>query len=284
MPTVLPAAYSHTIDGFSKGIDEKSPWYRVVFHLDNWSDTDAFMNALMGFGTASGPTSGPTVTRGVPHAHPLSPNLYCSRTSVIQGLGNPVLNPAGYPDYDDGALVEAEYRPPPFDFGGGGVNFLNNQIDPGTPLSWCTQEVDFGHEVITIPGGTMYRYTSGPDSGKFTGVPMKIFVPITILTLTFHKLPYMPLPQLRLLRGRVNSTTFLGSPAGTVLFKGGKTSREPNPDGSIVQTVTEVFEERDSSQPWNSEPGLGSATFYPVEGTGSVTKYPVADLSPLLQF
>src|SRR3954451_21624986 len=103
MSTQLPVAYSHLIEGFSKGVDSSSPFYRVVYHIANYSDSDEFCNALMGFGTLSGPISGGTVSRGVPHQHPLSTNLYCRSATVVEGLGNPVLNAAGYPDFDGGA-------------------------------------------------------------------------------------------------------------------------------------------------------------------------------------
>lgn len=284
MPTTLPVPFSHTINGFSKGVDQNGPFYRVIYLIDDWSLSDDFCNAVMGFSTATGPTSGPTVTRGIPHAYPLSPNLFARSAVVVDGLGNPVLNAEGYPDYDGGALVEVEYRSPPFDFGGAGgagsSNFLNNQIDSSTPLFWYTQDLDFSTQTFTLTNSKL-TYTA---TGKPTEVYVKFEIPITILTLTVHKLPYMPMTAMRALRGRVNNGPFLGAPTETVLFKGGKTNREPNPDGSIVQTVVMVFEERDAAHPWNSLPTADDPTFTPVAGAGGVKMYRTGDLSPLLQF
>jgi hypothetical protein len=281
MPTTLPTTAVHTINGFSKGVDQSGPFYKVIYLINNWSIADDFCNAIMGFGSSTGPISGITVTKGVPHAHPLSPNLYARSAVVVEGLGNPVLNADGYPDYDGGALVEVEYRSPPYDFAGG--QNLNNQIDPNTPLSWCTQEIDFSTTAYTSPNWT-YHYASGPHSGSYINVHATFEIPLTIMTLTFHKLPYMPMTAVRALRGKVNDATFLGAPAGTVLFKGAKINREPNPDGTIVQTVVLTFEERSSAHPWNSLPSADDPTFYPVEGPGGVKPYLTGDLSQLLNF
>lgn len=280
MSTLLPVSYSHTVDFFTKGIDQQSPFYEVQYKISNWADADNFCNALLGFGHASGSGTGITVSRGVPHQHPLSPNLYCRSAVVVEGLGNPVLNSSGYPNYDGGALIRASYRPAPFDFAGGN---LNNQIDPSTPLNWCTQELDFSSETYTIANNT-FSYSSGPISGATTGVPAKFSIPITTLTLTFHQLPYLPMTTVRNLRGRVNSTTFLGAAAGLVLFKGCKTVREWNTDGTSVQKVQLTFEERDALNPWNSLPSPSGLTWYPVADSLGTKMYPLADLSPLVQF
>lgn len=279
MSTQLPVAHSHLIQGFTKGVDQNGPFYRVVYNIANWSDTDAFCNALMGFGTLAGPITGGTITKGAPHAHPLSPNLYCQSATVVEGLGNPVLSSNGYPDFDGGALIQAEYRPSPFDFGPN----PNHQIDPEKPIPWCTQEIDFGTELYTIKDNN-FVYLGGSLSGDETGMPAKIQIPITTLTLTFHKLPYLPMIAVRQLRGRVNSTEFLGAATGTVLFKGAKTSREYNEDGTICQKVVLTFAERDGAHPWNSLPSPSGLTWQPVvDGFGNKF-YDTADLNPLIEF
>lgn len=282
MATTLPVLAIHTVDGFVKGIDATSPFIRVAYRIENWSDSDAFCNAIMGFGTASGPASGITVTRQTPHQSPLSPNLFARSAVVVAGLGTPVLNADGYPDYDGGALIEVEYRPGNTDYGPVNYNITNNQIDPATPVTWATQEIDFATETYTL--GKKLTYDSGPNSGAQTSVYATFQIPITIMVFTFHKLPYLPMTAVRNLRGRVNSTTFLGSAAGLVLFKGGRSSREFNSDGTIAQRVVLTFEERDASAPWNSLPSENDPTFYPVSGAGGVKMYKLADLTPLVQF
>lgn len=280
MPTLNGINYTHLIDGFTKGIDEKSPWVRAVYSIDSYDDSDEFCNALMGFGTSTGPITGITVTRGAPHAYPLSTNLYCHSATVIDGLGRPVLNADGLPAWEGGALIQAEYRPVPMDFSGAQSN---HNIDPATPMTWCTQELDFSTQTFTLPNSKL-KYTSGPLSGKETDVYVKFEIPITVMTLTFHKLPYLPMVIMRTLRGRVNNATFFGSPAECILFKGMKTSREFNTDGTVVQRVAITLEERDAAHKWNSLPTASDPTFYPVEGTGAVKMYRTADFSPILQF
>lgn len=272
MSTSLPYSYTTLIDGFSKGVDQSGPFYRVVYKLNNWSDSDGFCNALLGFGHASGP-GGTTVTKGSPHQYPLSTNLFCQSAVVVEGLGNPILSAAGTPNYDGGALVQAEYRPAKFDFGPLDYNNTNNQIDPGTPLTYCTQELDFNTETLLIEG-----HMAGD-------VPAKIQVPTTVLNLTFHELPYLPVTAMRNLRGRVNSTAFLGAATGLVLFRGGSTQRKFNADGSVVQEVKLCFEERDSHYPWNSGPTKGAPyTWVPVVDTNGNKPYKTADLNPLVIF
>jgi hypothetical protein len=280
MATTLPVAYAHTIEYFSKGIDQNGPYFHVQYYISNWNDSDRFCNALKGITTVTGPSGAPTVTRGIPHQHPLSPNLVCVSASVVEGLGKPILAATGYPNYDGGAFVQAEYRPAPYDFSG--PSNLGNQFDPATPILWCTQELDFATETFTIPDHT-FTYSSGPLSGQTSGVPAKFSIPLTTLSLTFHQLPYIPMIAVRALRGRVNSLTFLGAVAGTVLFSGGKTTREYTADGSVVQKVVLTFMERDPLHPWNSLPSRTSLTWYPVSD-GTTKMYDTKDLTPLVQF
>jgi hypothetical protein len=279
MPTLNGISYTHLFDGFSKGIDDRSPWFRVVYLIDSYDDTNNFVNALMGFGTSTGPLSGITVTRNAPHACPLSTNLYATSATVLEGLGSPVLNSDGFPQWDGGALVQVEYRPPPYNFSG--AENQNHNIDTSTPLTWCTQELDFSTQTFTLTNSKM-KFV---DTNDPVDVYVKFEIPITILTLTFVKLPYLPMAAVRACRGRVNNATFLGSPAETVLFKGAKTHREFNTDGSVVQQVVLTFEERDAAHPFNSLPSADSPTFRAViSATGSIKMYRSADLSQLLNF
>ena len=192
---------------------------------------------------------------------------------MIEGLGEPVLSDSAFPNYKDGALIQAEYRAAKFDFGPLNYNSQNNQIDPSTPLTYCTQEIDFTQEIFTI---------NEHEAGPF---PAKIRIPITILSLTFHKVPYMPMTAVRARRGCVNSTTFLGSAAGLVLFKGAQTTRQWNDDGTIVQEVKMVFEERGSAYPWNSGPSiLNPYTWTPCVDSNLNKPFQTGDLNDLLIF
>jgi hypothetical protein len=271
MPTIAGIAYTHLIDGFSKGIDSTSPWVRAVYKIDLYDDTNNFCNALMGFGKSTGPITGPTVTRGVPHAYPLSTNLFCVSATVAEGLGQPILNANGYPSWDGGALIAVEYRPAPYNFSG--ADNTNQSIDPGTPLTWCTQSISYTTEVITVPSAV----TTPPS------IPASIKISNAVLSLTFHKLPYMPMTKVRSLIGRVNTVQFLGAGIGLVLFKGADTERAWNTDGSVVQEVKMIFHERPARFPWNSGPTQANPyTWTPVTDSNGNKPFDTGDLNGLL--
>lgn len=274
MATTLPYAYSHLIRYFTKGVDAQGPYYRVEYSIDAWSNADDFVNALLGKASVAGGPGG-TITRTSPHQHPLSPNLFCTSAEVVEGVGAPVLNASGYPNYSGGAIVRAEYRALTF------TADLNNSFDPATPITWATQELDFAEEVYTVQNSG-YRWQAGPDNGNPIGVPAKISIPLTTMVLTYERIPYMPMTLCRNLRGRVNSTTFLGSAAGMVHFKGGRTKRDFNTDGSITQMVQFVFLERDAAYPWNSLPSRNTLAWYPVADSAGNKLFRTADLNPLV--
>jgi hypothetical protein len=279
MSTALPVAYVHSIRYFNKGIDARGPYYRVEYIINNYSDVDNFINALLGKTTVTG---GTVITRTEPHQHPLSTNLWCQQAEFVEATGGPTPNVNGYPAYNGYAVIRAEYRAPSFDF----VSNPANSFDPAavTPVLWATQELDFGHETYTVNRGT-YTYTAGPAGvvGTPSHVPVKITIPLTILSLTFEKTPLMAMTAVRALRYRVNNSAFLGAAAGLVLFEGGRTSRQFNADGTAAQKTQFVFKERDAAYPWNSLPNVIDFNWYPVSD-GTRGMFPTDDLTPLLSF
>lgn len=277
MSTALPVPYVHLTRYFNKGIDQRGPYYKVEYFIESYSDTDTFVNALLGKRTLTGTT----ISSISPHQHPLSPNLFCVEAEVVEGLNGPALNSNGYPAYNGGAVIRAEYRSLTWDV----VSQPQNSFDNSgvEPVLWATQELDFGAETYTINNGT-YTYQAGPNSGKPTSVPVKITIPLTTMVLTYERLPYLVMSALRSLRRRVNTMTFLGASAGLVLFEGARTTRQFNTDGSIAQKTQLVFQERDSAYPWNSLPARNSLAWYAVQDGSGNTMYQTADLTPLAQF
>lgn len=273
MAITLPVRFAHMWEEMYKGIDDQGPYYDVIYLIDNWADSDLVINALKGITTSVGGK----ITRGLPHQHPLSPNLYC-QTARGEGVGGPVLNNNGLPNYDGGAKIRATYRASvlegvlqaaddPFGF---------QQIDPTTPLLWCTQELDFDTETVVIPN---HSFTWASD-GKLASVPYKATIGITIMRLTFHRVPAMPMGIFRQYRGKVNNAPFLGGDTGKVLFKGGSTVRDYNTDGTVVQKVTLNLFERD--QPWYNSLRPDKLVWDAlIDGTGSKS-YTVTNLQPLL--
>jgi hypothetical protein len=275
MSTALPVAYVHSIRYFQKGIDARGPYYRVEYIINSFGDVDNFINALLGQSTVTG---GTIITRTSPHQHPLSTNLWCMQAEFIEATGGPTPNVNGYPEYNGYALIRAEYRAPTFDFVSNPANSFDNT--GLTPILWATQELDFGHESYTISNAT-YTSRAGPNNGLPTSVPVKITIPLTTMTLTYERTPYMAMTAVRTLRYRVNTSTFLGAAAGLVLFEGGRTSRQFNSDGTVAQKTQLVFQERDSAYPWNSLPARNTLTWQPVADGAGTKMFQEADLTPL---
>lgn len=271
---------AHTTEYFSKGIDNQGPYYNVEYIIDNYSDADNFINALMGFSTQQGGTSGP-VTKTGPHQHPLAPNLYCRSAELAQGLGQPTTNFNGFPSYSGGALIRATYRPwLPYDYNQ--QQNQNTNIDPATPLLWCTQELDFTTETQVLPK-TFLRWDNGSGGlGNPTNMNFAVQIGIIIMSLTFHRLPYIPMSAVRTCIGMTNSTTFMGAQAGRVLFTGAHVSREMDNSGAITQKVNMTFKER--SQDWNKRLRPDDMSWQYVYGPNNYSPYKSTDLNALLQF
>jgi hypothetical protein len=266
--------YVHAIQYFEKGIDSQGPFYNVEYHIDDWADSDDFVNYLLGLGATS------------PHRYALSPNLACTQ-AVAVGKGRPTLGTDGTPAYADGAIIKATYRSGGSTQGGATTNLLlddpglQHQIDSSTPLVYCTQELDFGTEPIHF-GADQHKlvWNTGGTPAK---VPFQVDVAVTTLVLTFHRRSYLPMTQVRNLRGKINSSTFLGATAETVIFLGAKTTREWSTDGRIEQKVQLTFKERAES--WNKflRPDAASITWDYVKAADNTRRYQTADLTPLVQ-
>jgi hypothetical protein len=268
MPSVGGISFIHSVRYFEKGIDEAGPYYDVEYQIEDWDQSDAFANALRGIGTGTSP-----------HRHPLSTNLACVAARVT-GKGSVLLDAGGLPGYGGGALIRATYRSGGAAFGGAFSDLghddplLRHQIDSSTPLIWCTQELDFSQETISLPN---HQYVWA--SGGRANVPVQLDVAVTTMVLTFHRRSYLPTALIRAKRGRLNNALFLGAPAETVRFLGAKTTREAATDGSTEQKVQLVFQERDVS--WNKFLRDDGVTWeYIQDGSGN-RRYLTTDLSPL---
>jgi hypothetical protein len=274
VPSLAGITYVHGIDYFEKGIDTQGPFYSVDYHIDSWADSDAFTNALVGLGQSE------------PHRHPLSTNLVCV-SAVPRGIGSIEVNSDGTPAYGGGCVIRAMYRSPGIAFGGSFSNVyyddpgLVHQIDPGTPLTWCTQEIDYDIEVIAVPNAIMYYESDGAESD----IQLTVDVPVTTMVLTFHRRNSLPMSLARSLRGHINQGVFLGCEEGTVHFVGAKTSRTFATDGSVEQRIQLVF--RNRREHWNKVIRAGKMPTNPygwefVRDSDGYRKLYLADLSPLL--
>jgi hypothetical protein len=257
---------------FTKGVDSQGVFYEVEYLFDNWADSDNVLISLLGATTY---VNG-NLVRIPPHQHPLAPYCFCQQASVVEGYGGPLLNAAGYPQYQGGFKVKASYRPFTLI---GEIDYsqdMQNQIDPTTPVLWCTQELDFDTDVFSLPNHKFKWVTDNTAAN----VPFRVEVGVTVMKLTFHRVPYMPVGIIRQLRGRLNSVKFLGAAAGTVRFRGGTTTREFSTDGSVNQKVSLVFAERDV--PWDQFFRPDKMAWDTMQDAAGNTGYYRADLSPLI--
>lgn len=284
LPGGIPTA--NTIEYFEKGIDEHGPYYLVQYYINNWQDSDVFINALLGYTTNTGSGTGGVIKRS-PHQYPLSTNLLCRRARAI-APGCAKLGSSGLPDFYGGALIQAEYRAPQWQ----AYPNPQEQIDPFTPIPFCTQELEHTVETYTLPKKQMVFGTNSNqdiiNGATFspgttsTEQDFRIRVPVTNLTLTFHLSPnlYVATGTIRSIRGCVNSTTFLGAQPQCVLFRGCRTVRNYDSVGNVVQEIQLTFAERDPSQIWNSLPDIASMTWKPVGMAGiAALPYPKADFN-----
>lgn len=271
MATTLPLPYAHGWETMYKGIDDQGPYYKVSYYFTDWTQSDTIANQLRGYTVRSGVTT----LRYPPHQHPLSPNLLCMDVE-IEGIGPPSLNVNGLPSYLGGFWAHCTYRAMPWMPYNTNDPGNENQIDPTTPLVWCTQELDYDEE--TIPFNVDNQYTWASNS-KPTGVPLKVSIGITTMVITFHQLPYLPMTVVRNLRNRINTNTFLGAPAETIWFRGARTVRDYATDGTVSQKVQLRFQERDVS--WNKVLGKNGAWDY-IKDANSNYMLNTADLTPLI--
>jgi hypothetical protein len=270
----LTVNYAHAWTEIRKGIDSNGPFYKVQYYIDQpWSVADTVVNELLGYARKSGQS----IYQQCPHQYPLDPSgrSLCCQADVV-GVGAPNLNSDGYPSYQSGFFVDAIYKVPgiPMYAAQDPENLMG--IDPSTPLLFATQDVDFSTDVIILDN-TAYTYAS--DS-KVSKTPVKKEVGITVLDMTFYRVPYMPTPLFRSLRNRVNSSSFMGAPAGSVLFKGARTHKEINGDGSYVQSVQLIFHERD--QLWNKVFRPDTLAWDTLQDGGGAGPYTSGNLSQLL--
>lgn len=276
MPTGFSVNYAHAWETMQKGIDNQGPYYEVSYYFSDWADSDRVANELRGYTQRSGLT---TIRQGA-HQHPLSPNLCCADVK-IEGCGAPVLNSSGLPYYSNGFFAHCTYRVPPYQQYPAQDPGNQHQIDPTTPIIWCTQELDYDTETYVHESGKYVWETGDALNGEPTDVPIKVSVGITSMTLTYHQLPYLPMTVVRSLRNKVNSATFLGVDAGKLLFVGGKTTRDINENGDISQRVVLLFKERDVD--WRMFLRKDKLDWAKIKDGSSNYVFSSADFTPLVQ-
>ncbi|HVU87353.1 MAG TPA: hypothetical protein VHD36_08525 [Pirellulales bacterium] len=117
-----------------------------------------------------------------------------------------------------GARVTATYRTMFDEFSPSRRDLPN--VPGGTFL---TYSADLGSERMTVPG-RVWNW-AGSSERVADDINPGIHVPHGSFTLRWQRVPNPPWSQIRALRGKVNGSTFLSSPPGTVMFQGARASR-----------------------------------------------------------
>jgi hypothetical protein len=188
-----------------------------------WADWPAFCGELIG----SYQVVGGTFVFTEPLEFPGFPNLVVSDIQLEpfdpaspDGTGVGTLGAAPNAYSAGGARVTATYTTA-FDVG--------NEPRPELPKvpkgTYLTFRADLGAEYMATPG-RIWRWQAPPANPVVPDdVNPGLLIPQGTFHLTWHRVALPPWSTMRELRGKVNDATFVGAPAGTVLFLGARVRR-----------------------------------------------------------
>lgn len=175
----------------------------------------------------------------------------------------------------------------------------DNQDRPDLPPvpkgTYLTYSAELGAEVMTIPGRSFKWVGTAPVEKLPDDLNPGILVPTGAFTLHWQRVLRPPWSAIRATRGKVNSTSFLGAPPGTVLFVGAQVTRQFQfvVDGGFWQ-VEYKFSENTKELTTGSKVGwnffykpekLGAEHWVEVQSQDDNTNpYLSADFAPLFQF
>jgi hypothetical protein len=217
-----------------------------------WRDRYRVANGALGLTTITGPR-GSTTQFTHPMKHPESPNAY-AKDIRITGHGRPRQGPKQL-EFDV-AEVRIQFMIPQYDIQPGDQPNDSN-IDPATSFIYATQSIQDGEESVEMPASAFKRDGTGIRLARNFAIPFSH----SVMSITFHRLPYIPVATLPL-KNCVNAAKFLGCNRGEVKFRGSTVQRQGSSDGSIVQEVTNTYHYRptvtisgkDYAGDWNNFP------------------------------
>lgn len=258
------------IDGYEKGIIAgQGPWRKIKYRVD-WDDSDTFMDGLMGLTTYTGGVGG-FVYWPIPHAYPGNSYLRCVECDA-KPLG-PLAPDVAKIVTSTYAEVSATYRALNFDVEGTQPDMSFN----GEPKPWIRDEIRGYIQPYRIGAGGKKQAASGPDPGAVIPGSHSIRVAHYDYRRTIHGLPYLAIPQLQSLSGKINSDTFWGQPRGTFLFEPPDITTEIQTDGSRTSVTGLVLSWRPND--WNMDFDTTSGEFVLAETQASQPTYAYADFS-----
>ena len=190
-----------------------------------------------------------------------------------------------YPD--GGARVTATYRAA-YD----ARNALRGDMPTIPSGTYLTFAGELSAETQSTPGRIWhYAVTGSPILAADTNP--SVVIPTGSYRLSWHRVPAPPWDTIRSLRGKVNQATFLGAPAGTVLFLGATlTPRFPLAEAGQLWTIQYAFAERtvplaSGSGGWNhvyKEQAVSGDHWIPIADDSGNPPYRAGDFGGLFQF
>lgn len=230
-----------------------------LFYVD-WADADSFAAALRGYSkTVEG-----VWVRTSPQAWPGRTNLVCARVTIegVAGKDMPTPDPlTGMIRYTKARIV-ARYAP-----------LTATYSTTGTGDRYVEDERDFSTEQYTVSDWKEFTL-----NGVAVGQPLAVSVGHVLHNVTIHNSPTDKASAITAALGCVNSSSFYGSPAETVLLASASTRKRVDVHGDIVYAVTMMFDER--SLNWNKGLYVSGASL--AAGYFTPKPYSTASFSGLL--
>jgi hypothetical protein len=159
--------------------------------------------------------------------------------------------------------------------------------------TYLTYRADLGAEYVATPGRT-WRWQAAGDPVVPDDVNPGLLIPQGTFHLTWHRVALPPWGTIRALRGKVNGGTFVGAPAGTVLFLGARVRRQFHffqlgGFWEVQYTFQENTKELTTAAKvgWNyfyKEAKVGSEHWVPIADEDGNAPYGAGDLTQLFVF
>jgi hypothetical protein len=250
-------------EGYTLEADDKGYYGSIRFWFAG-ADLWGFTSTASGLAQTM-TVGGSSVTRLIPLIHPYisGANCYCDSIKVYPA-------PDSVASWDGTAIAFADYF--------ADVHFATYSypMESGDQPT-VTLDLQGGSEMVTRPGWAYKMLSDGKPINHDVGVP----VTTVDFTLTMHRLSSLDTSLYTSLAGSVNSTTFWGQAAGTVLYRGPGVQGQQSIGGFPAYDAAHAFQFR--SVPHNQimrDDGAGFDTPVLVSD-GSTAMIPSADLNQL---
>lgn len=162
--------------------------------------------------------------------------------------------------------------------------------DPTNPLDLYTANLQFGVEVMTIPGYSL-KWESTGTAIKAEQVQAILKIPITNFDLLIPRSRVIPWGAIRASRGCVNKSVFWGGAPETILYNGASVSARFYSDGSKTFEISHSFTEKvirwgtntyGWNHVWDSSDVLNPGWDRPLDKTSDKPLYLLTDTFPNL--